>query len=223
MGYQQCKFKRYVWELPVRWCHWLSVMSIATLTVTGLFIAFPFSVGLTPSGFAMGWVRFIHFVAGFLFAVSLFSRVAWSFLGNEYSSFKEFFPMFTPRGRRKTWHMLRYYFFMTKEVPEVVGHNPLAASAYTLLFCIYILMIVTGLTLYSMAAPHGILFKLFGWVQAIFTTQGVRLAHHISLYFIFGFVVNHVYSAWLMDIKQHGAEISSMFSGYRFTVHKEED
>ena len=217
------KYKRYVWELPVRWCHWLSAMSIVSLTVTGLFIAYPFSVGLTPSGFAMGWVRFIHFVSGFLFAVSLFSRVAWSFLGNEYSSFKEFFPMLTARGRRKTWHMLRYYMFMSKEVPEVVGHNPLAASAYTLLFFFYILMIVTGLTLYSVAAPHGILFKLFGWIQVLFTTQGVRLAHHISLYFIFGFVVNHIYSAWLMDIKQHGAEISGMFSGYRFTVHKEKE
>jgi Ni,Fe-hydrogenase I cytochrome b subunit len=26
----------------------------------------------------------------------------------------------------------------------------------------------------------------------------------------------------LMDIKEHGSEISSMFSGYKFTVHKED-
>jgi len=31
-------------------------------------------------------------------------------------------------------------------------------------------------------------------------------------------VINHVYSAWLMDIKEKGGEISSMFSGYKFTT-----
>jgi Ni/Fe-hydrogenase 1 B-type cytochrome subunit len=30
-----------------------------------------------------------------------------------------------------------------------------------------------------------------------------------------------MYSAWLMDIKEHGSEISSMFSGYKFTVKKD--
>ena len=39
----------------------------------------------------------------------------------------------------------------------------------------------------------------------------------------YSFIVNHIYSAWLMDIKEHGSEISSMFSGYKFTVHKEKE
>ena len=219
----QCKFKRYIWELPVRWSHWVNATCIFTLSVTGLFIAYPFSVGKTPADFYMGWVRFVHFVAAYTFAVSVASRVAWSFLGNKYANWKEFFPMFSARGRKKTLAMLRYYFFIDKNVPETIGHNPLATTAYTLLFAFYILMIVTGFTLYSTHAPQGILFKLFGWVQVIFTTQTIRLLHHISMYAIFGFMVNHIYSAWLMDIKEHGAEISSMFSGYRFTVNREEE
>jgi len=219
----QSKFKRYIWELPVRWSHWVNAACIVILSVTGLFIAYPVSVGKTASDFYMGWVRFVHFVAAYTFAVSVASRVAWSFLGNKYAGWREFFPMFYAKGRRKTLAMLRYYLFIDKDVPEMVGHNPLATTVYTLLFCVYMLMIITGFTLYSTHAPQGLLFMIFGWVQNIFPMQVIRLVHHSCMYIIFGFIVNHIYSAWLMDIKEHGAEISSMFSGYRFTVHKEEE
>ncbi len=219
----QCKFKQYIWELPVRWCHWVNAACIVVLSLTGLFIAYPAPLGKSPSDFYMGWIRFIHFVAAYTFAVSVACRVAWSFLGNKYAGWREFFPVATAKGRRKTLAMLRYYFFLDKEVPETIGHNPLATTAYTFLFALYLLMIVTGFCLYSTHAPQGILFMLFGWVQVYVPTQIVRLLHHTSMYLIFGFVVNHIYSAWLMDIKEHGAEISSMFSGYRFTVHRKDD
>jgi len=39
---------------------------------------------------------------------------------------------------------------------------------------------------------------------------------------VWGFVINHFYSVWLMDIKEQGSEVSSMFSGFRFTVKKED-
>lgn len=220
---EQCKFKRYIWQLPVRWCHWINVLSIVTLAMTGLFIGHPFSIGRTASDFVMGWVRFVHFVAGYTFAVSLTSRIIWSFVGNEYSSWREFFPMFTARGRRRLGRMLRYYFFRTHEVPETIGHNPLAATAYTVLFCLYIGMILTGFALYAQYAPSSSLHNLLRPLYALFSNQGMRLAHHLGMWFIFGFVINHIYSAWLMDIKEHGAEISSIFSGFRFTVHREED
>ena len=223
MSSQQCKFKRYIWELPVRWSHWVNALCIVVLSATGLFIAYPASLGRTPGDYYMGWVRFVHFVAAYTFAVSVACRVIWSFVGNRYAGWREFFPMFSAKGREKTLAMLRYYFFIDKDVPETVGHNPLATTAYTVLFCFYLLMIVTGFCLYSTHAPQGILFTAFGWLQNIFSTQTIRLLHHCSMYVIFGFVVNHIYSAWLMDIKEHGAEISSMFSGYRFTVRKEEE
>ena len=63
MAIQQCKFKRYVWELPVRWCHWINVLSIVTLSITGFLIGYPVSLGHSASDFTMGWIRFIHFTA----------------------------------------------------------------------------------------------------------------------------------------------------------------
>ena len=40
----QAKFKRYIWELPVRWNHWTNVLCIVVLSVTGFFIGTPVSV-----------------------------------------------------------------------------------------------------------------------------------------------------------------------------------
>jgi len=218
----QPKFKRYIWELPVRWAHWTNLVSIVTLAVTGFFIGKPFSFGSSASAYVMGWIRFVHFTAAYLFAVSLASRVIWSFIGNKYSGWRGFFPFATAKGREKMIKMLRYYMFIDKEVPETIGHNPLATTAYTVLFGLYLLMITTGFALYAQHAPNGFMHKSLGFMYSMFSDQGMRLAHHLSMYLIFGFVINHVYSAWLMDIKEHGSEISSMFSGYKFTVKKEE-
>jgi Ni/Fe-hydrogenase 1 B-type cytochrome subunit len=218
----QPKFKRYIWELPVRWCHWTNVLSIITLSITGFFIGTPFSFGSSASDFTMGWIRFIHFTAAYLFAVSVISRVIWAFIGNRYSGWREFFPLMTESGRKKTVKMLRYYMFVDKQVPETIGHNPLATAAYVVLFGIYSVMILTGFALYAQHSPNGEMHKVLGFMYTLFSDQGMRLTHHICMWFIFGFVVNHIYSAWLMDIKEHGGEISSMFSGYKFTVKKEE-
>jgi len=217
-----CKFKRYIWELPVRWNHWINVMCIVTLSVTGFFIGNPFSIGYSTSGYSMGWIRFVHFIAGYLFAVSVIARVIWSIIGNEYAGWRAFFPVYYPKGRRKLVRMLRYYLLLDKDVPETIGHNPLATTIYTILFCLYIAMILTGFSLYALHAPGGPMFKALGFMYHSFSNQGMRLFHHMGMWFIFGFVVNHIYSAWLMDIKEHGGEISSMFSGFKFTVKKED-
>lgn len=218
---ESCKFKCYIWELPVRWCHWINVLSIVILAVTGLFIGSPFNIGGSASDFTMGWMRFVHFTAAYTFAVSVLSRMIWSLIGNKYAGWREFLPFLTATGREKMNRMLRYYMFVDKEVPESVGHNPVATTAYLALFLLYILMILTGFSLYAEHAPGGVMHKSLGFMYSLFSNQGMRLAHHLSMWMIFGFIINHIYSAWLMDIKEHGSEISSMFSGYKFTVKKE--
>ena len=219
---ESCKYKRYLWELPVRWCHWVNMLCIVILTVTGFFIAAPFSMAHSASDFNMGWMRFIHFTTAYLFTLSVVSRVIWSFIGNRYAGWREFFPMASPDGRQKMYRMLRYYLLFDRQVPETIGHNPLATTAYFLLFLIYILMILTGFAMYAEYAPGGIMHKSLGFMYYWFSFQGMRLVHHFCTWLIFGFVINHIYSAWLMDIKERGGEISSMFSGFKFTVEKDD-
>ena len=58
----------YVWEFPVRLAHWLLVLSIVTLSITGFYIGAPFLYGDADT-LMMAYMRFVHFVAAFLFTV----------------------------------------------------------------------------------------------------------------------------------------------------------
>ena len=62
----------YVFEAPVRIWHWLTVLCMAVLMVTGYFIGKPLpSVsGEATYLFYMGYIRLIHFSAGMIFTGS---------------------------------------------------------------------------------------------------------------------------------------------------------
>ena len=212
---QECLHETYVWEVPVRVTHWVNVLSIAILSVTGIYIGSPVTLALTPSGYAMGWIRFIHFTAGFLFAISVVSRIYWSFVSNRYAGWREFVPFLSAEGRRNMWRMFAYYTFLSRKVPHPIGHNALAGATYLLVFLLYLVMILTGFTLYSEHAPHGALHALLGWMFAHFSNQGIRQTHHLTMWLLIGFAIHHIYSAWLMDVKERGGVISSIFGGYK--------
>jgi Ni/Fe-hydrogenase 1 B-type cytochrome subunit len=216
-----CQYRVYLWELPVRINHWANVLSIITLSLTGLFIGSPRTLGLSPSAYVMGWVRFVHFTAGYIFAVSVFMRIYWSLVGNRYASWRGFFPFLTREGRQQMLEVFRYYIFLSPKVPETEGHNPMAASAYVAAFFCYLTMLVTGFALYAEHAPGGIMHTLFSPLYLLFSNQGLRLTHHLVMWLIFGFIINHIYSAWLMDVKERAGEISSIFSGAKF-IHRRE-
>ena len=68
-----------VWDLVVRWTHWLIALSILVLSVTGLEIGHPvLSVpGRAGEHFVMGTVRVVHFYAAIVFTLAVLSRIAW--------------------------------------------------------------------------------------------------------------------------------------------------
>lgn len=206
---------KYVWEIPVRATHWLNVVAITLLCATGLFIGHPFSIANHPSQFIMGWMRFVHFTSAYIFTISLAVRVYWSFAGNKYANWRTFFPYFTEDGRRKMWGTFCYYVFLSRRLPHMVGHNTMANAAYFGVFLLYLAMIVTGFALYSESAPGGIYSLLLGWPLKLVSNQHLRLIHHGVMWLLIGFVIQHVYSSWLMDIKERGGVMSGMFSGYK--------
>lgn len=208
-------YEKYVWEVPVRATHWVNFLAIITLSVTGIFIGSPKTLALNTSQYAMGWVRFVHFVAAYAFAISVMGRVYWSFVGNKYASWQEFFPIVTAEGRRRMLDTFRYYTFMSKKAPHTVGHNALAGAAYSVVFLLYLVMMLTGFALYSERAPHSIMHMAFGWLLTLFSNQDIRLTHHMIMWFLIAFAIHHVYSAWLMDVKERGGVMSSIFGGYK--------
>lgn len=213
-------YEKYVWEVPVRVTHWVNALCIVILSVTGIYIGTAKTLALTPSQFIMGWIRFIHFVAAYAFAISVLSRIYWAFVGNNYASWREFFPILTRNGRQGMLDTFKYYSFISKKAPLTVGHNALAGTAYAAVFVLYLVMMATGFALYSERAPQSFMHKLTGWMFALFSNQGMRLTHHMVMWLLIGFVIHHIYSAWLMDIKERGGEMSSIFSGYKAVRQK---
>ncbi len=207
----------YVWELPVRITHWVNVITIGILVVTGFYIASPFitTSGLATEQYLMGTVRFIHFVAAFVFTVSVLFRVYWAFVGNTYANWRQIVPAKRAR-RRGIRRMLGFYLFLRREAPAVVGHNPLAGSAYLVVFILFILQIITGFALYALPFEHGTFWPTaFGWVIVVFGEQPVRLVHDIIMWLILAFVIHHVYTAILIDIQERSGLVSSIITGFK--------
>ncbi|WP_429885990.1 Ni/Fe-hydrogenase, b-type cytochrome subunit [Geoalkalibacter halelectricus] len=211
---------RYVWEFPVRLTHWVTAVSILVLSLTGFYIGNPFFPG-GDGAYVMGWVRFVHFVAAYVFLMSFIIRSIWFLIGNEYGSWRMFFPWATQKGRANALSFFRYYTFTGKKIPYEVGHNALACLAYAVIFFLYLVMIVSGFTLYGMYQPGGFWDGMLGWLLVPIDSQWLRLTHHLGMWLIIGFVINHIYSAWLMDVKEMNGTVSSMFSGYKYINPKD--
>lgn len=206
---------RYVWELPVRITHWVNVLAIITLCLTGLYIGAPKTLALEPSQFIMGKIRFVHFTAGYLFAVSVAARIVWSFMGNEYCRWRVFLPWLTAEGRRRMLAVFRWYVFLSRNPPKDLGLNAMAATVYLLVFLLYLLLIGTGFALYVQYAPGSPVHTLAGWLTQLVPLQWLRLAHHLAMWMLIGFVINHIYSGWLVDITVKGGVMSGIFSGFK--------
>jgi Ni,Fe-hydrogenase I cytochrome b subunit len=44
---------------------------------------------------------------------------------------------------------------------------------------------------------------------------GAPLAHHLAMWMLIGFIINHIYRAWLVDISVKGGVVSGIFSGFK--------
>lgn len=210
----------YVWEAPVRLVHWTNVLSIITLSVTGIYIGSPFVHAIYTSQYIMGSVRFVHFVAGYTFLVSFLLRICWSFMGNKYASWRSWFPFSRP-----TWKdfmsSIEYYVLIGGKKPTVVGHTALALVTYFFLHCLYVLMLVSGFAFYSVGKPATFLTTVMGgWVLNFMSIQDLRLYHHMTMYLILTFAAVHVYIAWWFELVERNGIISSMFGGRKFIAGK---
>jgi Ni/Fe-hydrogenase 1 B-type cytochrome subunit len=212
---------RYVWEWPVRLTHWFNVIAILVLLVTGIYIGNPNLTVSDSSLFVMGWMRVVHFSFAYLFTISVIVRLLWMFFGNRHASWRAFIPWAGKEGWAHIIGTFSYYTFVRRKPPYVVGHNALAAMAYSLVFLLFVVQIVSGFALYSQYDPNGTWAGLMAPVLGTFSNQGLRLTHHMITWLLIGFAIHHVYSAWLMDVKEKNGTLSSIFGGYKFIDPKD--
>ncbi len=208
----------YVWEVPVRAAHWLIALSMVVLSVTGIYIGRPFLVVAGPAGqhFVMGTMRVVHFYAAMVFSLAILMRLIWMFRGNRFARWDKLLPG-DQRRLRGLWPTFKFYVFALRKPPGFAGHNPLAGIAYSLVFCLYGVMIASGLGLHAMSAAVDSPMRHFSVLLGLFGgAQTARFIHHIVMWLLIGFVAHHVYSAVMMSQIEQNATMESIFTGYKF-------
>lgn len=218
-------FRRaYIWQLPVRFFHWINGFAITFLIITGFLIANPPAImtAKEASGqFWMGLIRQVHFISAYAMVAVMFMRVYWAFVGNRFASWRQFVP-FDKKGREKMWHVIKYDIFLFNEkeykftnIP--IGHNAVAAASYLVMFILALVMVFTGFALY---APTSTWFfpKFFAWATSLITTDEflIRRIHHIVMWAFILFIAVHFYLVLFHDWLEGRGESSAMVSGYKF-------
>ena len=211
----------YVFEAPVRIWHWVHVLCILALAVTGYLIAVPLpSIGGEASDhFLMGNIRFIHFVAGYVFAIAFAVRIYWAVVGNRYARDLFVVPVWRARWWRELWYDVKFYSFAIREPHKELGHNPLAQSAFFLFNVIIgLFMIFSGFALYGEGLGSGSWADtLFGWlIPLVGDSEAVHNWHALGMWLIIFFVIIHVYMAVRADIMSRQSSISTIVGGWRY-------
>ncbi|HIQ40800.1 MAG TPA: Ni/Fe-hydrogenase, b-type cytochrome subunit [Sulfurivirga caldicuralii] len=221
--------KVYVYEAPVRLWHWINAASIVVLGVTGYFIAYPLPSlsGEASDHYLMGWIRYLHFIAGYIFAIGFVGRIYWAFVGNHHARELFIVPLWKPEWWKGFIDELKWYAFLKKEPAKHEGHNPMAQFAMFFMFVLGgLLMIVTGFAMYGEGtAPGSWAYNLFTtWVIPLFgQSLDVHYWHRAGFWLLVIFVMAHVYVAVREDIMSRQTMVSTMINGWRYFKDNRKD
>jgi Ni/Fe-hydrogenase 1 B-type cytochrome subunit len=210
----------YVWELPVRFYHWINALCIFILCVTGFIIANPPAImsGQEASfSYWFGYIRLIHFIVAFIFLFNFMFRIYWGFVGNKFANWKNFIPL-TKKQWQEIFEVIKVDILMIKKKPvDSIGHNALACIIYFGMFGAFLLQCLTGFGLYAQMSSQAFLPKMFIWVVPLFGSDlTVRFIHHILMWFFIVFAMVHVYLVVYHDYIERRGETSSMIGGWKF-------
>jgi Ni/Fe-hydrogenase 1 B-type cytochrome subunit len=209
----------YVWQLPVRFYHWINALSIVVLSVTGYLIGSPLAIasGSEASfGFWFGTVRFIHFVAAFVFFFNFLFRLYWGFVGNKFARWDNFIQL-RSRQWKEIVQVLKIDILQLKDKPITsIGHNALASLTYFVTFLAFLLQSLTGFGLYA-AMSTSWFPKMFAWIVPLLGGDlPTRNLHHILMWVFILFAIIHIYLVFYHDYVERRGVTSSMIGGWKF-------
>ena len=213
----------YVWEIPVRFYHWLNDLAIVVLCATGYLIGPPLAIQRDRDAWTSYWfgtVRFIHFVAASIFFSNFVLRLYWGFVGNHSAGWKNFI-IYRKAQLNEIKKVLAVDILQADDTPiETIGHNALAGFTYFLTFLAFLFQTLTGFALYA-PMSHSTFPKLFTWITAFLGGDfTVRQWHHAFMWFFILFSMVHVHLVFYHDYVEGRGEISSMGGGWKF-IEKE--
>ena len=193
--------QQLVWPLAIRLIHWILVVSLLVLLVTGWLM----SGGLVFNPALHDWLHdSLHVPTGQLAAAALAGRILLLATLPGVAGWRALMPGATSRPARA--EMFRFYLaFGRREMPGFYAYDPVWAIIYLVLFAVLAAQVFTGFAIASQGLRLGMGLSLEG-----LTAWHTRLA--VVIAWISGL---HVASVLLREIRGRGYEVSSMLHGYR--------
>lgn len=215
--------KRHHWL--VRTTHWANAVLLAGMVMSGLQIyhAFPhFGLRGGPyfpnhwdGRYFPNWARLGGWLAG---GLNWHFALAWPFVitGAAYLLFLIFSGewrslLFRPRDVPRAWQMQLYYLRLRKEHPPQGKHNALQKAAYSFIFVLGVLSVLTGFAIYKPVQ--------LSWLTSAF--GGYELArywHFWAVWIFVAFTLVHVALVFLVDPASLRAMLTGWYRG-RFPSH----
>lgn len=177
--------------LPFRITHWINLVAMIFLIISGCIIHFPFVPGV------MGVARGAHILFGFVLTINCLVRVIMAFVVKSaptggtravVKDYKTWLPQADNRHQLGAW--IKYYLFMKKDHPQSAKLGVPQKISYLLIPVLILIMFITGLCIWgpTMGATAGLTAALGG-------TMAVRIIHYFMMFVFIIFIFIHVYLA----------------------------
>lgn len=208
------------WSAAIRLNHWLRVIFISILIVTGLYIAEPFTVekGWTGEKMIMAEVRFWHLLFGMGLGLLFIWRFYLSFFSRFHADWKDFLAWMNWTNVKQE---ARFYLLLSKEPPKhTYLYDPLQSLSYAVFLAMLFSLILTGTIMMGAGYDKGLTALVYKAVKPVEIWLGglatVRWIHHILMWGVILFMTVHVNMAFLHDYLFKEGIVSSMISGTIF-------
>lgn len=185
----------YKHDIFERVTHWVMAASVFALIGSGLNVRYP---GCIPWG-DMNSSRFVHFVAMYALIFSWMAHIYHTVVMERAEE------LFCPKDLRKIPGVIKYYLFLSDEMPPYPKYNPLQKLMYNGLWLMILVQVATGLILYWPA-------RFMGAADLLGGLMAVRILHDFMTYVFISFIIAHVYLVLVEDIRG----LWAMVHGYYF-------
>lgn len=175
-----------IWDLPTRLFHWLLVMCVLGLIITG-------NVG----GLWMDW----HFRFGYSVLCLLIFRLLWGFVGGYWSRFASF--VYSPSS------VLLYWRGQSPQLHQV-GHSPMAALSVFALLAALLVQVFTGLLSDDEIFHRGpwAVWASYDWIET-----ASRYHKEVGKLVVLGLVLLHLLALLFYKFVKHQSLVQAMVTG----------
>jgi Ni/Fe-hydrogenase 1 B-type cytochrome subunit len=197
------KLYREAHPLPFVITHWINLLAMLFLTLSGFYIHYP----IFPGG--MGVARGTHFFWMFVLIINLTLRIILAFFvksavmpdtREQEKDIKNWLPQ--QANRHQMWPWVKYYLFMKKDHPISAKYGVLQRIAYIATIPITLFAAYTGFALWAPTSDWAFFAAGTAFFADLFNPAGgggdpmaIRIVHYWTMWLVLIFTAAHVYLA----------------------------